>query len=434
MVRISERRPPTPTLALFGISALSLGLQAIIIFVPSQGLWGPDGDTYVGIAERMRWPLDVVGPDLGDENYWAIGYPLFLRFLDVFPWSGLLFVTLVQSGLLIGTALAAYKIASPLREPFRVATFALVALSPSLLFASRVIGYESLLAFLLTTALFLLLRVQRQSSKALVSLVLAGVCLGIATWVQSKVLVLAPVFILTMFVGRPFVNGLVRAMWFLAGFLVPLLLLAGRNALVHDRFSPVTDNAAINAWIGNSPESSGRYMAVYFPPDWRETLLERIGAFALDSPRDFVTLQVRKVVELFVPTRERPDFGFAVLDLSIEALQFAWLLCLALGLGLYISGLAFRVLGRATELWPVALTCLVGLLTHVPFIADARMRLPYEPMLIVLSVAVASVTLARWRDSRSDEDCPGVDCRTSASGSSHSAVHVKKTSSDVSSP
>ncbi len=343
-----------------------------------------------------------------------------MRFLDVLPWSGLLVVTLIQSGLLIATALAAYKIVSPLREPFRVATFALVALSPSLLFASRVIGYESLLAFLLTTALFLLLRVQRQSSRALVSLVLAGVCLGIATWVQSKVLVLAPVFILTMFVGRPFVNGLIRAMWLLAGFLPPLLLLAGRNAVVHDRFSPVTDNAAVNLWIGNMPESSGRYMQVYRPPDWRETLLERIGTFAFDSPRDFVTLQVRKVVELFVPTRERPDFGFAALDLSIEALQFAWLLCLALGLGLFISGLAFRVLGRATELWPVALTCVVGLVTHVPFIADARMRLPYEPMLIILAVAAVSVTRARWHNSYNDEQCLDIDSRISTPRSAYS--------------
>ena len=391
----------------------------MIILIPSQELWGPDGGTYVAIAERMRWPLDVVGPDLGDGNYWAIGYPLFLRFLDVLPWSGLLFVTLIQSGLLIATALAAYKIVSPLREPFRVATFALVALSPSLLFASRVIGYESLLAFLLTTALFFLLRVQRRSS-VLVSLVLAGLCLGIATWVQSKVLLLAPVFVLTMLLGRPFVNGLVRAMWLLAGFLLPLLLLAGRNALVHDRFSPVTDNAAINAWIGNSPESSGRYMNVYFPPDWRETLLERIGTFAFDSPRDFVTLQVRKVVELFVPTRERPDFGFAALDLSIEALQFAWLLCLALGLGLFVAGLAFRVLGRATELWPVALTCVVGLLTHVPFIADARMRLPYEPMLIILAVAAVSVTRARWHNSYNDEQCLDIDSRISTPRSAFS--------------
>jgi len=387
---------------LLGISLLSLTLQLSIILIPEQSLWGPDGGTYVGIANAIGEPLDIFRSDLGDGGYWAIGYPIFLSLVGLLPGDTTTSAVFIQSLLLIATSTAAFGVAAPLPMLLRVVTFSLVALSPSLLFASRVIGYESLLMFLLTIAIYFVMRIRKRLNGFILSALAAGFVLGLATWVQSKTLALMPVFVLALLVTRPFRDGFVKAGWLVAGYLSLTGLLAIRNGVSTGSFSPVTSNAAVNIHIGNSPGSSGRYEDVAFPPGWRETLSERVLTFALDQPREFVALQVRKMVELFVPTRERPDFGLMPLDLSLEALQMIWLAALALGLGLFVAGLALRALGRYSDFWPVAFIVVVGLSTHIPFIAEARMRIPYEPSLVILTVTAIAVLIRRWKSDSSD--------------------------------
>ena len=400
MSRFAVSRNTRIALALAVISLLSLILQLLIMLVPQDPLWGPDGGTYVGIASEISSPLDAFTSDAGDGGYWAIGYPLFLWALGLVAGGSLEAIVVAQSLMLIATAFITYALAEPFSTRNRVLVFALVALSPSLLFASRVIGYEVLLMLLLTASTLFLVRARRVFSPSAVgSALLAGLVLGMATWVQSKTLVLVPVFLLALIAVRPANARLLRLGLFSGPYAILVGLLALRNALAVGRFSPVTSNAAVNVWIGNSPESSGRYANIDFPDDWRETLFERVLAFASEQPREFLTLQVRKVVELFVPTRERPDWDMLGLDLSLEVIQFVWLAVLSLGLLLFIAGALFRVLGRVIDLWPLALVVVIGLGTHIPFIAEARMRIPYEPVLTVVAAAVLTILVGRWKSS-----------------------------------
>lgn len=380
------------------VAVLSIAAQAFLILMPQDALWGPDGGTYLAIASEMKYPWDIFRGDLGDSRYWAIGYPLFLYSLSFIPGNLLLVSVIVQSVMLPLSAFFAYLMVQPRQPKLAVIVFVSICLSPTLLFGSRVIGYESLLMLLATVATYFGLRSRWTTNAQLSGIfaVSAGFTLGVATWVQAKIVVLLPIFVFFMFFRSDVKWKMKRAALLVAAYAVPATVLSVRNLVAFGRFTPLTDNAAVNLWIGNSPESSGRYQNVFFPEGWRDELWPLIIKFASEQPREFVTLQVRKLVELFLPTRERPELGSGPVQVAIEGLQFIWLSGLIVGFVLFCSALLWRLQNQITYLWPVALIVFTALITHVPFIAEARMRIPFEPLLMVVVVPTYALFLRRW--------------------------------------
>jgi dolichyl-phosphate-mannose-protein mannosyltransferase len=196
--------------------------------------------------------------------------------------------------------------------------------------------------------------------------------------------------------GLLWILGRSRRRWVTAAVAVAVFALAllpwmVRNYVVHGRFVPVTSMGGVVLWEGNNPvvvatpALRGRALTADLEtsdPDFRLPELEQdrvLGRRALRFIRDHILdmpgLVASKLIRLWNPFSE------------LESVWQRWLAFLALApvLVLFGAGLATAAVRRERLIWPLLLPILAVTLSAAIYWADARMRAPADPMILLIA-------------------------------------------------
>ena len=387
-----EKTRPLEGVVLAAVLVLSLLIQRLIL---PEDFVGPDYQTYLSQGRQAQSAELWFDPTALGTNYWPVGYPAFLAaVLSVFGGS-LRAVQYVQLGLALTLAPLAWLITRHISIPVRMVTFTAVALSPSVIWAAQNAGYEVLLSFLLCLSLACIWgRGGAPSGNRYwlggLACAISGLAFGSAFLVQNKVLIVLPalIFLAVRWGRRSIITFSVVAL------LAPTAW-AIRNLAVVGTFSPITNNASMNLWIGNNPlQTTGGFMEP--PPVPIEPILG-LDIYASNALNYFITqpeasfaLFLRKAARLLEPV-------FIYPNTQIFSGQFALIHWFTIAMSIVVLVLfAAFAFGR---LWvrppsipnvgPVSAFVLLFGFVHLPFLAEARFRVPVEPLVICVAVPTA---------------------------------------------
>ena len=373
---------------------ISFALQVALAVHSTGRLLGADSPTYVRIAASFS-DGSLLSGDALDQGYWPAGYPLVMSILDATSPDRVLPVQLLQALLVTAMALMVFDILRPISNRVAFLGLCLIAFSPAMIAGALAVGYEILLGFFLTAAVWVLWPTAFAVRLPLRPLI-AGALAGLALTIQFKMVVIVPVLLYLAWRMRerrwaPFELAI--------GAAIPPLLWSVRNATAFGAFRPWTSNGPINVWIGNGPHATGAYVTP--PPIADPSSLAYLRAavnWAFLDPNAFARLQFAKVANLFSPP-EADAFGLSLPELLKDVLTWAlwlWPLSLGLLLGLFVAAWLLRVGDELAVLRPFAVIAIIGLAVNVPFFGEGRFRTPVEPMLAVVAAATAHVVWQRW--------------------------------------
>ena len=295
-----------------------------------------------------------------------------------------------------------------------IASAAIAALLPSLVFWTPVLLSETLFTFLFACALAAILFAFDQSRPRSQLIVAAGILIGLATLVRGQALILLPIAAIWWLVESRRTQRAVQGT--AAAAIVALVLLAPwamRNLAVMDSPIVLSANFGYNLRIGHAPYSTGRYV---LPQDlWntqpgisfkeRETVFNDVGTrralrYPLDHPQREAALAGRKIVWLWRPYSDALHWAttFGETPLPSRAweplrllLDVMYLVVLALA---GAAALRLRELGRTLTLPLFLIAGWTAL--HVVFFGEPRYHLP----LLVVLIPMAASTIV-WAIRRS---------------------------------
>ena len=301
--------------------------------------------------------------------------------------------------MLLGMAWMGFALTRRFGEWTSTITFAAIALSPSLLWFSLVIGYEILLGFLLTLA-FSALWLGWWPRRPAVGGALAGLSVSLALVVQFKSIVVVPVLLVLAYrLGWRAVAG------FVAAIAVPIGLWMIRSAIAVGSPAPWSTNGPVNIWIGNNPQATGGYMdPPTIPARWGSDYTQAALRWMDEEPRAFMELLGVKIMRLFLPNVPI-DYHVDVpawMDTSLVVLSWAVSSMVALTFGLFIASVVWRLDSPVRFLLPMAVYVLLLVAANLPFIAEPRFRVPVEPLLIAICIPTAAVIARRWLTTQPD--------------------------------
>ena len=187
-------------------------------------------------------------------------YPYFLGLVYSVFGRDFLVVRLLQAAGGAATVMLAFLIGRRVFRPSAALVGAvLLALHGAMTFYESELMMEWLGALLNCTALWLLLRARDESPRSYAA---AGAVLGISALARASILVFAAfalVWILRVGAGRRRVRN---ALVFAAALLVAVAPAIVHNVIVSHAFVPVTSNAGINFYIGNSRDANGTFVPI----------------------------------------------------------------------------------------------------------------------------------------------------------------------------
>lgn len=351
-------------------------------------------------------PDDVFKPPLYPA-YVALHYRVFGRHIWLLQWSQFLLGAL--SSVLL--ALLAGRFMGP--GAGRVAGL-LAALYPPFVFFELQLLTPALTLFLNAAALFVLFCVARDSRARLIC---AGVLFGLSAGVRPDVLLpMLMILIYMVHTCRDLLwrQRMVRVGSVLAGVALVVVPITIRNACLTREFIPISSNAGINLYTGNSAQADG-ISAVPVGLKW-ERLVCRVPQAILEKPaqasrwwvraawsemRTEPKATVRRVARkalAFVNRREfRNNIGYHFLCRDAWPLG-AWPLQLGVVLPLGACGLTW--LARSVHADRRCIAGLCGLwiagywIAGLVFFVTARFRIPAVPFLI-LPAAFAPVHIRK---------------------------------------
>ena len=258
------------------------------------------------------------------------------------------------------------------------------------------IGYEALLAWLLSYSLVAawLVRTRgalnRRGRTALA--MTAGLAIALAILTQTKTIVVLPVlaYLLWSASRRSAVWGTVG----LALGLVPWMI---RNLLVVGSLNPLTHNGPYNLWVGNNPESvnGGSMVVAPLPPDG-QTLTTGALQFIVSQPEKWIDLTFSKIARLFEPVFVYPDAPGA-----LRGILHFWAgglaLAIAAGFVFYCGAMLCCSPPRIPAVRSAAAFVALFFVAHVPFIAEPRFMTSVLPVTTSVATAFWLFTLTRLR-------------------------------------
>jgi hypothetical protein len=384
-------------LAIGRLRVLMVGISALVqlgtVWYLGSTISGGDAQTYLRLAQDWASWERLLSPEAFEGNFWPAGYS---GFLALFGWAGEQQVVLVrcaQVAMAGAVALMAGAWVDRISARAGTVTVAIVAFSPTMLFAVWSIGYELLLAFLLTLGLSLLWRAAMQSSHILG--LTAGAVLGLALLVQFRV-VLAVLAIILMLRRLN-----VKVFWFgLLGILLPMTAWAMRSFTATGNPAPWSANGPYNMWNGNNPLATGRNL---FPLPELPVGADSYSAAAIDwiveNPVSFLVVTGKKFAYLFDPTRIAGISDAFPGEVLVSAVEFGLAGFIVVMLVMF---LALRISARASVPRVLDLLFVVSmsyLLPNIFFIVESRFAIPVHAMLVGLAVGT-SVLLMRLIDQR----------------------------------
>ena len=368
-----------------------LALNTALILQQEHRHLGVDAPINLQLAENFTNLSSLLAQGGVDSLNYPIAYSLMLGSLDVDFNQGFLLARFAQLILLFVAALSITAIVDTVDVASGTVALGLTLFSTSLISAVHTIGYEILLTALLSLSTLFVWRGHR-----VWHWLFAGVLLGFAFVVHSKVLVVILVIVVIAGYRRR------RALPSIAlGVIVAPVLLALRNQISFGQFTPFTRNAYVNLWLGNKPEQGGQYLInsdADFEPSW--SLLELLSAIRNNAAASELLALYREKFGTVVSPNPYPvsaelanSLGWFGID-ALSMLQWTFSLAGLLIFVTFISALALRSPGGWSRLAPLALIGITGVATALPFVIEPRMRIPYEPFFI----ACISYSLVQiWR-------------------------------------
>ena len=344
---------------------------------------------------RSFWLSGLMHPD--GKPYRPPLYPLLLA--GVYQLHGHVPTAARLWQALLGTATCAllYACGRRLGGPgVGLVAAALAALYPLFIFFSGVLMSETLLVLLTTAVLWAALRwAAAPTPKGAAAI---GLLLGLAALCKAVVLAWLP--LLVWGIGRhgrqSGHSGTLHAVLTAAAALLVIAPWTWRNAVLEDRFIPISSNAGINLFIGHEPNATGLYRA---GTDYRNMFAEftRAAAHPVDKDRLGVRLvlqgclaepwrclglALRKTVHFWSPLAA----GESPLRNAIALLSCGPVLILGLwGMGR---------LQERPALWLIASLGLGMTAVHALFFAHIRFRLPLDAALML---PAAQVLVDAWK-------------------------------------
>jgi len=282
----------------------------------------------------------------------------------------------------------------------------ILAIWPTLIMYSTILASE--LPFLFLTLLALDLWTHPRLAPTPKSL-LAGLVLGLAALVRPQALLLPLIFAAGLLLTRgfhlPALIGQVRLV-VVAGIVMALVVApwTWRNYQLYGEPVLISTNGGITLWMGNTPGTDGRYMAVpdhyaQLPENERARVLGREARdYILQDPAAFAARAIRKLLILY--TNEsvgvgwnspgiRQVFGETWEQRLRRMTQASWaLLCLLAAAGVWSS---MRRSGLVKTLFsPVTLSILYFTAIHMVVVSQDRYHLAFAgqwAMLAALGIA-----------------------------------------------
>ncbi len=401
---------------LTGIFAIAFGLRlvATVMFEglpagPSRESFGADGVEFNAIAANLvrhgEFSIRAGHP----TSFRAPGFPFALA--AVYAVTGaddFRAARLFQCSVGALLCLAVYMLAREMTTPsIGLASAALVAGYPNVLYYALHFASEPLYTLLLTASVWLCVRGVRRSSTA--SFAWSGTALGLAALTRPVAFYFGPLFavaVLGIDRRQPALAARHVAAFCLA-LLVPVVPWAVRNYQVHDRWLPFTSNGGSTFWGSNNqivlddPRYRGQWVSTERlgpQKDAVRSLVHEVDrdrlewAFGKQFVRvhlaDLPRLTWYKFREFWTPVGKTPNHAFNL----IVGLSYGAAIPFMLG-GLW---LAIRTPGRDTQAIIIVLTAIAGtLLSGLVFYGSARFRSTIEPLLLIFAAVALTRLLSR---------------------------------------
>ncbi|MBI4283428.1 MAG: glycosyltransferase family 39 protein [Chloroflexi bacterium] len=346
-------------------------------------------------------------------SYWPPGYPFALSIVYRLVGHSFLAGMLFNAMLGVAICILTYKVAKIL-VGYAGAKLAggFVALFPSQIFYTNVLGSETLFTALFLVIIYLFVRGQSRDH-GLAHVAVLGLIIGLAALVRPLVLL----FLIVMFVAWLISGASLRravglfsiALLFSAFTILPWTI---RNIIQMDAPVLISTNGGIDFWIGNNPEATGRY---WFPPDGplnaelfhgeveREREGYRLGInFILQYPIDALSLIPRKIYYLIGNDTSGAYWATSKLERPLPLVS-PWALA-STSKYYYFTILALAVVSlvilREWRRHPGAvlpLTLIYWVAGHVVFFGSDRFHFPIVPLLAVAATGVIPLIAAGYK-------------------------------------
>jgi hypothetical protein len=182
----------------------------------------------------------------------APGYSIFLSAVYSLTASSYFYVQIVQNVVNSISPVLIFLIAGSLigwRVGF--ASGALAAVSHHLSYHSNLVLPDSLAAFPVLLAVYVLVRARGRPAGTLAAYGLAGLLFGAATWLRPNLLLMGPLMAVIVTLASNRRGQAMRSAWLIG--LVPFLVVAPitiRNYLIFHRLVPISENMGIVLWEG----------------------------------------------------------------------------------------------------------------------------------------------------------------------------------------
>ena len=380
------------------------GLLAVLVLQAFLGgilmigdFTGPDATSYMSFIRAGQDPSYWLDPGAFEGNFFPMGYPALLTLtVALAGGSTLLYeIASVLMALLVTTLI--FKLLRGHSDAVRVTTALALALCPSVLWMMQNNGYEMLLSCLIVVSFYFVWRLRSEANihPRIVALS-AGLTLGAAGLVQSKVLVLLPVY-LVLLVRSRLQMGLVAV----GTFVLPALW-GFRNLIVTGSPYPFSSNAGMGLWLGNNPFTIDGGVVASMPakPPGTNSLAEAALQFVIAQPEAAFTLFGRRVARLLSPTFLYRDGIPPELN---TLLHWYAIVFVALGVLLF-AAFAFGRLWIRLPVSPdvsiIALIPIVFFVVHFPFQSEPRYMTPIVPLALAVAVPTAFALVRRLRNPR----------------------------------
>ena len=272
-------------LALILVIALSLRL-ANALFLPLQGgdlvLSDMKGYDQAALALLEQRPLPVHTAErylfhpLGSDTYHPPGYYYFLAGVYAVAGHRYVAVRMVQAVLDTITCLLVYLLGKEVfGEAAGLLAAALAAVYPPLIFYTGVLLTESLTAFLLTGATWMLVRsVGADWRRSQIRRLVGGMLMGLAIITRSVLLITVPLVLFWLIViaeGWLGWSTVVRRALYM---LVPIMLLIApitiRNYQIHGKLILISTNGGVNFFLGHGGTERLKNQVRNLPETWTE--------------------------------------------------------------------------------------------------------------------------------------------------------------------
>lgn len=393
------------TWALWALLTVSGVLQLALVASLGNSVSGGDAHTYLKLTQDWRSLDTLLSPTAFEGNFWPAGYPGFLALFSAFGDQAVLVTRVAQVVLVLSMAVMAGRLAACVSLRARDVTTAVVAFSPTLIWATWAIGYELLLGWLMLASTVLIY--ERPNASRTHRLVASGAFMGLALIVQFRAVSVLPILVYLAWRG----GRRAAAVWVCA-LAVPVGVWIMRSFVAHGTPVPWSANGGYNLWNGNGPHATGHNVWPLPDPEGGTSEYSRAALqWILSHPSEFFDLLARKTVFLFYPT----EFAGVATRIPAEgvltALQWVYTVAVVSLLMLYIGSQVWGGPLPLTRLRPVLLISLLYLLPNIIFIVEARFRIPVEALLLTIVTPTALALWDRRRDAHLGNPLPsGEEC------------------------